>query len=279
MTHSPYADALPARDKIAHPAAADHARAAERHLRFATGRLGLRLPPGAAILDFGCGIGTSVRALLAQGYDAYGVDVLEYWGRDFDKYWHIAEKPPADVAARLRLTDPADNRLPFADATFDFCFSDQVFEHIFDYRTTMAEIARVLKPGAISIHSFPGPNNLMEGHVGLPFPWLCHRRWYLTLWAWLRVVRGLDTDWRHRVRSYAEIMRFNNYPTKARLRRIARAAGADISFVEADEFLFRGGGRAAAMLRRLRTVKLDRLAARVAGLVLFQRYMVLKARS
>jgi 2-polyprenyl-3-methyl-5-hydroxy-6-metoxy-1,4-benzoquinol methylase len=86
MTHSPYADALPARDKIADPAAADHARAAERHLRFATGRLGLDLPPGAAILDFGCGIGTSVRALLAQGYDAYGVDVLEYWGRDFDKY-------------------------------------------------------------------------------------------------------------------------------------------------------------------------------------------------
>jgi hypothetical protein len=119
MTHSPYADALPARDKIADPAAADHARAAERHLRFATGRLGLRLPPGASILDFGCGIGTSVRALLAQGYDAYGVDVLEYWGRDFDKYWHIAEKPPADVAARLKLTDPADNRLPFADATFE----------------------------------------------------------------------------------------------------------------------------------------------------------------
>jgi SAM-dependent methyltransferase len=130
MTHSPYAAALPPRDKIADPAAADHARAAERHLRFATGRLGLRLPPGASILDFGCGIGTSVRALLAQGYDAHGVDVLEYWGRDFDKYWHVAEKPPAEVAARLRLADPADNRLPFPDATFDFCFSDQVFDLI-----------------------------------------------------------------------------------------------------------------------------------------------------
>ena len=279
MTHSPYADALPPRDKIADPAAVDHARAAQRHLRFATGRLGLGLPPGAAILDFGCGIGTSVRALLAQGYDAYGVDVLEYWGRDFDKYWHIAEKPPADVAARLKLTDPADNRLPFADATFDFCFSDQVFEHIFDYRTTMSEIARVLKPGAISIHSFPGPNNLMEGHVGLPFPWLCYSRAYLTLCAWLRVLRGVDTDWRHRVQSYADIMRFNNYPTKAKLNRIARAAGVDIAFVEADEFLFRGGGRAAGALRHLRKLGLDRLAARTAGLVLFQRYMILKARS
>jgi SAM-dependent methyltransferase len=239
----------------------------------------LRRRPARARHDFGCGIGTSVRALLAQGYDAYGVDVLEYWDRDFDKYWHIAEKPPADVAARLKLTDPADNRLPFADATFDFCFSDQVFEHIFDYRTTMSEIARVLKPGAISIHSFPGPNNLMEGHVGLPFPWLCYSRSYLTLFAWWRVLRGVDTDWRHRVQSYADIMRFNNYPTKAKLKRIARAAGVDIAFVEADEFLFRGGGRAAGALRHLRKLGLDRLAARTAGLVLFQRYMILKARS
>ena len=61
------------------------------------------------------------------------------------------------MAARLKLTDPADNRLPFTDATFDFCFSDQVFEHIFDYRTTMSEIARVLKPGAISITASPAP--------------------------------------------------------------------------------------------------------------------------
>jgi hypothetical protein len=53
MTHSPYADALPAREKIPDAYAADHARAAERHLRFATGRLRLRLPPGAVILDFG----------------------------------------------------------------------------------------------------------------------------------------------------------------------------------------------------------------------------------
>ena len=278
MTESPYAGELPAREKIPNAYVAEQAQAAERHLRFATARLGLRLAPGAKILDFGCGIGTSVRILLEQGYDAYGVDVLEYWDRDFDKYWHIEDKPPAEIAARLNRVDPANYRLPFADGTFDFCFSDQVFEHEFDYNTTMAEIARVLKPGAVSLHNFPGPNYLMEGHVGLPFPWLCTSRSYLTLCALLAWLRGRAPDWRERAKSYSEIMRFNNYPTKGQLRRIARAAGAEIHFMEVDEFLFReGSALKTALLKRLRTVKMDRLAARMLGLVLLQRYMILKA--
>jgi SAM-dependent methyltransferase len=269
---------MPARDKIVDIYTDGYLQATERQLRFATAGLGLRLPPGATILDFGCGIGSSVRALLAQGYNAYGVDVLEYWDRDFDKYWLIGDKPPAEVADRLKLADPANYRLPFEDGTFDFCFSDQVFEHIFDYKTTMSEIVRVLKPGGLSLHNFPGPNNLMEGHVNLPFPWLCFSRSYLTLCAWISAIRGNEPDWRARVRSNTEIMRFNNYPTKAKLRRIARSAGADIRFVETEAFLFRGGGRAAPMLRWLRTIKLDRLAVQIAGTVMLQRYMIVKPR-
>ncbi len=69
-----------------------------------------------------------------------------------------------------------------------------------------------------------------------------------------------------------------NYPTKARLRSIARSIGAEIRFAEAEEFLFRGGGRAAAMLKHLHKINMDRLAAQIAGLVLFQRYMILTAR-
>lgn len=276
---SPYAGEMPARQKIVDVNAGEQSRAVERHLRFATARLGLRLPSGSTILDFGCGIGASVQVLLAQGYNAYGVDVLEYWNRDFDKYWLEAEKPPPDIAARLKVADPANYRLPFEDGTFDFCFSDQVFEHIFDYKTVMSEIVRVLKPGGISLHNFPGPNNVMEGHVNLPFPWLCYSRSYLKLCAWISVLRGTESDWRTRVGSNIAIMRFNNYPTKAKLRRIARSAGAEIDFVETDAFIFRGGGRAAPVLAWLQRVKLDRLAVQIGGAVILQRYMVLKARA
>jgi hypothetical protein len=153
-----------------------------------------------------------------------------------------------------------------------------VFEHVFDYATTMSEIVRVLKPGAISVHHFPGPNNLMEGHVGLPFPRLCFNRSYLTLCAWIAWMRGTETDWRHRVRSNTEIMRFNNYPTKAKLRKIASAAGVEIRFVEAEEFMFREGSRFKTLiLKCLRKIKMDALVVRIAGLILLQRYMVLRA--
>jgi len=94
----------------------------------------------------------------------------------------------------------------------------------------MSEIVCVLKPDGISIHNFPGPNNFMEGHVGLPFPWLCYSRSYLTLCAWISAIRGTEPDWRARVRSNTEIMRFNNYPTKAKLRRLlARLAQTSVS--------------------------------------------------
>jgi SAM-dependent methyltransferase len=280
MTCSPYAGEIAIREKIPNHLAPDYVKATQRHLRYAEARLGRALPPGARILDFGCGIGNSVKLLLDLGYDAYGVDVLEYWDRDLEKYWHAARKPPTNIATRLKLVDLSDYRLPFEDCTFDLCFSDQVFEHIFDYRTTMSEIVRVLKPGAASLHCFPGPNNLIEGHIHLPVPWLCYSRSYLALWALASWLRGTEPDWRGRVASQLDSMRFNNYPTKRRLRRIAQSAGVQISFAEVDEFLFREGSAAkTAILSALRRVKLDRLATHIAAPFMLQRYMILRAQS
>jgi 2-polyprenyl-3-methyl-5-hydroxy-6-metoxy-1,4-benzoquinol methylase len=45
------------------------------HLQFASSQTG-DLEPGARVLDFGCGIGASVEALVHLGYDGFGVDVL-----------------------------------------------------------------------------------------------------------------------------------------------------------------------------------------------------------
>lgn len=86
VTASPYAGKMPARVKMFDTGLNERLGAAKQHMNFAIECLGAHIPPGARILDFGCGIGTSVGALLADGYEPYGVDVLEYWDRDFDKY-------------------------------------------------------------------------------------------------------------------------------------------------------------------------------------------------
>ena len=119
---------------------------------------------------------------------------------------------------------------------------------------------------------------MREGHVGLPFPWACRSRAYLTACAWLRWFCGREADWRHRAASYAETMRFNNYPSKAQLGRFARAAGAEVWFAEAEEFMFREGSpHKTALLALLRKVKLERAAVRIFGLMMLQRYMILRA--
>jgi SAM-dependent methyltransferase len=212
------------------------------HLRFAAERLGAHLPPGARILDFGCGQGRSVQALAELGYDAFGVDVLDHWNT-FDTV-------PAETRKRLFVVPTEPCKLPFPDAHFDFCFSDQVLEHVFDYTGIFAELCRVLKGSGLSVHRFPGPNKPMESHINLPIPWLCHSRSYLTAWAVLgRRSPGQERlSWRETVAHNEYLMRHNNYPTKAQLRAHAASAGAEIAFREREEFAFRRTGPKAQAL-------------------------------
>jgi 2-polyprenyl-3-methyl-5-hydroxy-6-metoxy-1,4-benzoquinol methylase len=60
-------------------------------------------------------------------------------------------------------------RLPFADASVDVVICAQVYEHVPDARQLFAEMARIMKPGAIAF--FSGPNWLfpVEPHYFLPF--------------------------------------------------------------------------------------------------------------
>ena len=244
-------------------------------ITFAREQLGVTISRGAAIFDFGCGAGAQVRDLLEQGFDAWGVDIHDAWNG------HGHEPGPAELPAfvheRLRVIAQADLKLPFPDRTFDFCFSEQVMEHVFDYETVFAEIVRVLKPGALSLHRFPGPNYPFEGHVGLPFSWLCRSRTYLAACA-LAGFRGSDQcglDWRATLARNIALMRLNNYPSKAYLRRAAARAGGAIAFVEREEFAFRQGGRLGGVWRVMSIAGLAGPFAAICGLVL-QRYMVLR---
>jgi SAM-dependent methyltransferase len=249
-------------------------RAIDGHLRFLEW-LGKPLRPGARVLDFGCGIGQAVEILLDMGYDVHGVDIVDWWRRD--DYWDKSYVPQARVTERLQRMDEANYRIPFPDGHFEFCFSDQVMEHVRDHALAFGEIVRVLKPDAISVHRFPGPNMLTEGHLFLPFPVLCYSKAYLAMWAILgrRSPDQRALTWRQALASNVEFMGKVNYPPKARLRRRAAKAGVEIAFLERQELLLRDFGNAGRLVSRAKRLGLGRV---LGGLLapFTQRYMVLK---
>lgn len=90
------------------------------------------------VLDCGCGAGEYVRALLARGADAFGVE--------FDAGKLATESAhDGDLAARLSLGDL--EALAFPDQSFDLALLNEVLEHVPDDGAALAEVCRVLRPG------------------------------------------------------------------------------------------------------------------------------------
>lgn len=247
------------------------------NLHFA-GHIGYPIAPGGRVLDIGCGVGDDVLALLDLGYDAYGVDVLELWDKDFVCYWEEREKPRGSHLQRLHAIRLPEYKLPFPDAHFDFAFSQQVFEHVFNPEEVFSEIARVLKPGAVSLHHFPGPNQLMEGHLNVPLPVLCRYQPWLLLCAaaGMRSSRQEGFTWKETLATNLETMKYCLYPTKAKIRRCAANAGVRIDFMEAREIRLRKFGRVGRILNA--TPGFLRGAAAQAISLFAQRFMVLHGR-
>ena len=239
--------------KKTHPAAPEVLRQRlVSRLQFAA-QTGRPFPAGSRILDVGCGLGDDVCALLDLGYDAYGVDVLELWDSDFGLYWEQREKPKGSHLHRLHAVRLPHYQLPFPDAYFDLALSEQLFEHVFNPEEVFSEIARVLKPDAISLHHFPGPNQWMEGHIHVPVPVLCRYKPWVLLWA-LAGRRSSGQEgftWKKTYVTNLETMKYCRYPTKGELRRCAARAQVRIDFTEAQEIRMRPLGRVSRMMNAM----------------------------
>lgn len=90
------------------------------------------------LLDFGCG---------SKAYrELFTVD--KYVGLDVEQTGHSHETEEVDVYYDGKV-------IPFADNTFDACFSSEVFEHVFELEYSLDEIYRVMKPGAQGLFVVP----------------------------------------------------------------------------------------------------------------------------
>jgi ubiquinone/menaquinone biosynthesis C-methylase UbiE len=99
--------------------------------------------PGSKVLDLGCGTGRLTTELAERGYNVYGADInRDVIGIAIDKAKNI------NVSAHF-VTAQAE-LLPFSEGVFDICIADSVLEHVTDWKKTLAEVARVLKPGGIA---------------------------------------------------------------------------------------------------------------------------------
>lgn len=115
-----------------------------------------QLEPGLRVLDLGCGWAFGTLWARAAGCTAIGIDL----GMD-QLRWARREMAPADP---LMLALANAGALPFTDASFDRAVSVEMMEHVFrpDRPKVLAEIARVLKPGARFSISTPNASSPIE---------------------------------------------------------------------------------------------------------------------
>ncbi len=123
-------------------------------------------PPGH-ILDIGCGRGGFAARLMTKGWRASGIDMTEE---------QVAVACSAGLDARV--ADVAHRGLPFDDQAFDCVFAGEIIEHLVDTDLFLAEIRRVLKPGACVILTTPNLasfENRLRLLLGLYPMWVDYR--------------------------------------------------------------------------------------------------------
>lgn len=100
---------------------------------------------GARALDIGCGDGYWSERLKEKGYSVTSIDIPN------DHYPNVDADAPYDHMTVMN----ANQKLLLPDASFDLVWSTEVIEHLAGYRTTLAEIERLLKPGGRAVLTTP----------------------------------------------------------------------------------------------------------------------------
>jgi demethylmenaquinone methyltransferase / 2-methoxy-6-polyprenyl-1,4-benzoquinol methylase len=98
-----------------------------------------RLPPGGHVLDVATGTGLVAAELRTRGFEVTGLDqspeMLEIARRRF--------------GPSVELVQASADALPFEEASFDHLTFTYLFRYVEDPGATLAELARVVRPGGV----------------------------------------------------------------------------------------------------------------------------------
>jgi SAM-dependent methyltransferase len=123
---------------------------------------GVRPAESMAILDHGCGGGSTLIYLLALGYRGiHGVDI-----GDSDKKWNRLLQEELGIR-EPRFFQYDGHRLPLQDGSMDYIFSQQVLEHVHPSVVNQyySEEGRVLRTGGAAFHQVPHRLVPYESHT------------------------------------------------------------------------------------------------------------------
>ena len=195
--------------------------------------LNAEITPDTKILDFGCGDGELVHEFRKQGFQAYGIDIEDFY-KDVQHRCQDEGLIPVDEELFSTL-DMNNYRLPFSDNTFDCILSFYVFEHVQNWQQALAEIQRVLKPGGACLHIFPSKCSPIEPHIFVPFGGVVQSRAYLAFWAFLGIKNSYQKQlgWREVAADNSRYLRScTTYYSKAEIIRRTTPYATNVSFVE-----------------------------------------------
>jgi len=113
----------------------------------------LDLPPGARVLEVGCGTGRYTLPLLAQGHSVTGVDISANSLRLLQ-----AQAKRATLADLLETTESALDQ-PLFEAEFDAAFGVNILHHVADIPAFCANVVAAVRSGGHIAFMEPNANN------------------------------------------------------------------------------------------------------------------------
>ncbi|MGH2925595.1 MAG: class I SAM-dependent methyltransferase [Solirubrobacterales bacterium] len=139
--------------------------------------------PGDRVLDVATGTGLVARRLVASyGCSVVGIDQSAAMLSGARRA--LARRP--ELASRIELVQGEAERLPFADGEFDHLTFTYLLRYVDDPAATLAELARVVKPGG----------RIASLEFGLPDPPVWRPLWRLYTRAGLPILgRPFGRDW------------------------------------------------------------------------------------